>query len=271
MIREFSLDDLARATMVGVKAGVSRAFARGVSLLEPQKGAWVNNNLWGDQRPQGVPEAEGATVEVLPRNTHFYGPPTVHSIALVRGDEIVAQNADVYASVTYGCGGIQNNFLCDWLHGMQFSIVCNSVHVQAVSYAPSSLIPYNAAGAAIFLGAMVAKGTVAQGRCPATKTEPLHEVANLGVLDFPVPDFAREATVHLTIQTAPPTYNSNPATPTGILIRFTGTGAGKFAEYDAQVCAGGRSIPIPGGATEIRIINNSGNTATMMVEWFLGF
>lgn len=239
-----------------------------LNIIEPTKGPWWNNNFWGDQHAQGVPESEGVTVEVLPKNNRMYGPPAVHSVALVRGDEIVAQNADVYASVTVGCGGIENNFRCDWLHGVQFSIVCNSLHVEAVSYAPSSLVGYNAVGAHIFLGAMVAKGTVNESRCPLTLTEPLAEVANNGVLDFPVPDFAREVIVHLFIE--PATTNSNPATATGVIVRLTAAGAGKFAQYDAQVCAGGKSIPIPGGSTEVRIANTSGSTVLMSVQWVLG-
>jgi hypothetical protein len=236
-------------------------------VLEPQRGGWVNNNVWGDQRSQGVPESVGVSVEVLPKNTHMYGPPAVHSVNLSRGDEIVAQNADVYASVTYGCGGIENNFLCDWLHGLQFSLVCNSIHIDALSYAPTTA-PYDAVGAAIFLGAMVAKGTVTQGCQPVTKTEPFTETPNGGVLVFPVPDFARAVTVHLLIE--PATLNSDPSVPTSVLVRLTCAGAGKLAQYDAQVCAGGKSIPIPGGCTEIRILNNNAATVAMTVQWFLG-
>jgi hypothetical protein len=258
------LQTLARAVAAGTRA----ALRRGMLVLEPQRGDWVNQNLWGDQRAQGVPAAVGVEVEVLPKNTKMYGPPHVHSVSLCRGDEIVAQNADVYASVTYGCGGIENNFLCDWLHGLQFSLVCNSLHVNALSYAPSALSAYNSVGAAIFLGAMVAKGTVSQGCQPVTKTEPFTEVVNGGVLSFPVPDFARAATVHVLIE--PATLNSDPSVPTSVLVRFTAAGAAKLAQYDAQVCAGGKSIPIPGGATEIRILNSNAATVALTVQWFLG-
>ncbi len=250
-----------------VAFGVRQALRRGMRVLEPQKGAWVNQNLWGDQRTQALPGVAGQVVSVLGKNTIMYGPPAVHSVALVRSDEVNAGNADVYALVTAGCGGIENKFMVDWTHGAQFSLVCNSLSVAALSYAPAAGFAYDASDASIFLGAMVCKGTVAQGRCPATFTEPRTDILHPGSAVFNVPDFAREVTVNVSVGS---TLNNNPATATLVVVRFVSKGGAVLAEYDAQVCAGGRSIPVPGGSNQIIVVNGSAAVAFTTVVWFLG-
>lgn len=257
-----TIEDYVRAVAKGVRAGMSK-----VLVLEPQTGNWVNQNLWGDQRFAPLPGDAGAVVQVLGKNTLFYGPPAVHSIQLGRSDEVNAGNADVRARISYGCGGARNSFDVDWVHGAQFSIVCNTVSVDAVTYAPISGLPYDAASASVALVALVTKGTVAQGRCPATYTEPQRVLANApdpaSFVTLPFPDFAREVTVHLA-------NNNDPATPTGVTLTFLNSGAQEFAVYDGQVCAGGRSIPIPGGSNLLKVSNASGGPLITTVEWFLG-
>jgi hypothetical protein len=253
-----SAAELAQAVAAGTRA----AMRRGMRVLEPQKGDWINQNLWGDQRTQMLPQTAGVEVSILGKNTIMYGPPQVHSVQLSRGDDSPPSNADMRARVTYGCGGIENTFDCDWVHGVQFGLVCNTVSVDAVSYAPSAAIPYQAADGAIFLGASVAKGSVTQGRCPLTYTEPQVSIAGPGAHSFDINrDFTREVTVHLL-------NNNNPATPTGVILEFINSG-GFLVRYDAQVCAGGRSIPVPGGANTL-LISTAGATFSCVVQWFLG-
>lgn len=248
-------EDIARAVALGVRS----AMRRGVMLLEPQKGPWVNQNLWGDQRTQPFPASAGIVVNVLGKNTIMYGPPTVHSVQLARGDDVLPSNADVRARITYGCGGVENTFDCDWLHGAQFSLVCNSVSVAAVSYAPNINSAYLAAGGAVFLGASVAKGSVNQGACGLTYTEPQITVAAARSYDVKR-DFTREVCVHLA-------GNNNPATPTNVFVELINSG-GFLVRYDAQVCAGGRRIPVPGGANTLLL--SSAAPFTPIVQWFLG-
>jgi len=253
-----SLAELAQAVASGTRA----AMRRGMFVLEPQKGRWINQNLWGDQRAQPLPAVEGQVVAVLGKNTIMYGPPAVHSVQLARGDETPASNADVRARVTYGCGGTTNTFDCDWLHGAQFALVCNSVSVAAVSYAPSSLVAYQPADGAIFLSASVCKGSTQQGRCPLSYTEAMGQLPGPGALSFPIArDFTREVVVHLP-------NNDDPAVPTGVFIEFTNSG-GFVVRYDAQVCAGGRAIPVPGGAF-LLTLSTAGVATQVVVQWLLG-
>lgn len=259
--------ELARAVMVGARAALKATIVR---MLEPQAGDWVNNNLWGEQRFEPLPQTAGAVVSVLPKNTKLYGPPAVHSIQLGRSDAVDAENADVYARITLGCGGIENQFFCDWLHGAQLTVVCNSVSVQAVTYAPSASGNYNASASACALKVMVAKGSTNPSRCPATFTQaalPLAEVATPGSsVTYNVPDFARELCVHVVSNPG----NNNPATASIVTISFLNEGGSVMAQYNAQVCVGGRSIPIPGGANTVFIENTASQVPTVTAQWFLG-
>jgi hypothetical protein len=207
---------------------------------------------------------------VLPKNTGLYGPPAVHSIQLGRSDAVDAQNADVYARITLGCGGVENQFLVDWLHGAQFTVVCNSLSVAALTYAPSASNVYAASGAAVALKAMVAKGSTNPSRCPASYTmpgQPLAEVGNPGSgVSYNVPDFARELCVHVVSNPA----NNNPAVASVVLITMTNEGGSVLAQYNAQVCAGGRSIPIPGGVNTVFIECIASQVPTVTAQWFLG-
>ena len=234
-----------------------------VHVIDPTEGPWVSNNLWGDQRSQAFPREPNQVVEVLPKNTRMYGPPAVHSVQLSRGDELIPQNAEVRARVTYGCGGIENSFDCDWMHGVQFCLVCNSVNVKAVTYQQSLAVPYYAVGAAVFLGAMVAKGTVARG-APVTYTESTQNLPaspDPGAL-YNVPDFAREMVAHVA-------GNSDPGVASGVFFSFINEGSGVVAQYEAQVCAGGRAVTIPAGSTQVRIFC-TGAAKLLTLQWLLG-
>lgn len=249
--------------------GMRWALRRGVMMLEPQDGPWANNNNWGDQRFAPLPAAPGQVVQVLPKNSRMYGPPHVHSAALVRSDEVNSGNADVYAQWKVGCGGIENVFQTDWLHGMQLTLVCNSLSVNAVSYAPAADFAYDAADATVSLGVMVAKGSTNPAGLPASFTEPELAIAAAGRHTFDVPDFARSVIVHVFYNGGG--TNSNPATQTKTLIGFLAKGGIGLASYDAQVCAGGRAIPIPGGTNQVQVFNDAANqTAQVAVQWQLG-
>lgn len=230
-----------------VAAGTAAAMRRVLRVLEPQKGSWVNNNIWGDQFRDGFPATSGKEVAVLAKNTGMYGPPHVHSVQLFRSDNTPAQNADVRARVTYGCGGVNNSFDCDWLHGAQFSLVCNSLSINAVSYTPTDQDPYDPTDGYFFLGALAAKGGLAQG-APLTYTTQRVSIAAAGARDFPIVDLARRVTVLVG-----PNDNNDPAIPTNVTLTFQSAVGVSLVEYDAQVCAGSRMVPIPGGTTSVRI------------------
>lgn len=255
-----TIADYTRAIARGVRAGMKR-----VLVLEPQVGPWVNQNLWGDQRGQPLPAAANQIVQVLPKNARMYGPPCVHTVQLARGDETPAENSDVKARISYGCGGTHNQFDCDWLHGAQFGLVCNEVSVNAVSYAPDSGTPYEASGGNVFLAASVAKGALAAS-FPLTYTEQNVVLTNGGpgsIVDYPVRDFVRELTVHVV-------QNNDPAVLTSIAVSFITGGSSSAATYDASVFAGGRKVPIPGGTIFVRVRNLFAGTKDVTLQWFLG-
>jgi hypothetical protein len=258
-----SLAALANAVATGARAALRRTI---VTALEPTTGPWVNQNAFGDQRFAPLPVTAGQVISILPKNTQLYGPPTVHSVCLGRSDDVEAQNADVYARITFGCGGVENSFDCDWLHGVQFSLVCNSISVQAVTYAPTSSA-YAASNAHVALKASVSKGSVSQGRCPATFTHNTLRLAETGLpgaaVEYSIPDYARELTVHMI-------GNNNPATANGVTISFQNEGGTQLAQYGGQVFAGGRSVPIPGGCNNIRIENTTANQVQTTAQFFLG-
>ncbi len=249
-----SIRELASALM--------RTGARLVHVLEPTEGPWANNNDWGDQRAQALPGAPNQPVQVLPKNTRLYGPPAVHTVQLSRGDETPATNADVRARVTYGCGGANNSFDCDWLHGSQFSLVCNSISVRAVTYAPRSTAAYDAGTGSVFLAASVAKGS-STPPLPLTYTEPRVTMQNLEVTDYPVRDFVKSVVLHVQ-------NNNDPAIAEAIDVEFLDAGGGSNAKYDAQVFAGGRAVPIPGQTNLIRVTNHSGGVKLVCLQWLLG-
>lgn len=263
--------ELARAVALGVRA----AMARGMRVLAPQDGKWVNNNLWGDQRFQTLPLTEGAEISISPKLARMYGPPAVHSVQLSRSDDVQPQNADVYARIQYGCGAVNNSFDCDWLHGQQFSLVCNSVEVRAVTYRPIASQPYSVDDGAVALVAMVAKGAINQGRCPLTFTEPRGELTVSGgatpTIAYPVRDFVKQFTVHLAGTVG--STNSDPSVPTGIYAQIYTQGGGQLALYDLQVCAGGTAaIQLPSGASHVALVNSNGagGTKHATLQWFLG-
>ncbi len=243
------------------RVGTVRADRRPIPVVEPTAGSWFNQNTFGDKYDGPFPLSEGITVGVLPKNDRLYGPPAVHSIQLARGDNAPAQNADVRALVSYGNGGVKNSFLCDWLHGAQFALVCNQISVSAVTYAPDGQSDYDPQNASLFLAALVGKGDVSKG-FPLSFTEASEGIINGTPLVFPVRDFVREVIVHVL-------NNSDPATATGITIEFDTDAGTALAIYDAQVCAGGASIPVPGGTTQVRLLNG-GAPQVVTLQWVLG-
>jgi len=253
-----SAADFTKSVALGMRSALRSTVA---TVLEPTDGPWANQNAFGDQFFGPLPTNAGKVIEVLPKNTKLYGPPSVHSVALGRSDGVAAQNADVYARITIGCGGVENSFDCDWLHGAQLALVCNSVSVRAVTYAPHGDADYSAASAAVALKASVAKGNTSQGRCPATYTMPTQGL--FGNLFFSVPDFAREFCLHVG-------SNNDPAVPTDVLVHFRNEGGTDLAAYNAQVFAGGRSIPLPGGTNAI-FVDKLGASPLVTPQFFLGF
>jgi hypothetical protein len=201
----------------------------------------------------------------------FPGPPKLHTIHLFRGDDRTAQNADVYARVSYGVGGSNNSFLVDWSAGCQFSVIANSVRVEAITYAPSGVVPYNGTNgvtaAPLLLGVAFGSGAVGHGP-PLTLTEQHLQVdfaagVNPVTRSFNVPDFARAFIVraeNIGIAGNPPEKsNSDPSMAT--YLNFFCAGAATSLAYgDCQIFggpAGALGLPLPGGTQRVQIANGT--------------
>jgi|SRR5882724_685075 len=234
---------------------------RATPVLEPTTGAWVNDNTWGDQFRGVMPQSEGKQIQIL-KNSRFYGPPKVHSINLFRSDVRLPENADVHAHITYGGGGVSNEFFCDWNQGIQLALVCNTLTIAAVTYAPSSNANYNAADGQIFLGAMIAQGSAGVRGQALTLTEPVATIAAGANQLFNVPDFAVAVRVRLF-------QSDDPSTPTGVNIDQI-VGSLLATTNDAQVCAAGRDLPLVGAVDQIQLFNTTGAGVTLVVQWVLG-
>lgn len=240
---------------------------RAVPVLEPTTGQWVNDNTWGDQFAGPLPQSEGREIQIV-KNQRFYGPPAVHSVILTRSDAILAQNADVRAHITFGTGGVQNEFFCDWYHGVQFSLPANTITVAAKTFNPVAALPYVANDASIFLGAMLAKGDVAPAR-PLTLTEPFVTLGAFGGPDptdvtYTVPDYA----VGFRLYAYAPEFSTDPTVLSQLDVRIFANLL--FAKFDGNAAALGREMTLPGGATEVAIQNqNPLSVANLALQWVL--
>jgi hypothetical protein len=235
---------------------------RATPVLEPTTGAWVNDNTWGDQFAGVMPQSEGKEVQIL-KNSRFYGPPKVHSVNLFRSDARLPENADVHAHITYGAGGVQNEFFCDWNQGGQFALVANTITIAARTYAPNSNANYDANTGQIFLGAMVAEGSAGVRGQTLTFTEPVTTIPGGGASQtFDVPDFAVAIRVRLF-------QSDDPTTPTGIDINQS-VGGLLATTNDAQVCAAGRDLPLVGAVDRVAVFNTTGAPVILVVQWVLG-
>lgn len=254
-----------------------------VQPIEPLKGYWIGNRMWGDQYQGPLPSAAGTTIGVteLPNTP---GPPRVYSFQLFRNDDpnpAVQANADVRAVITYGVGAKQNSFLCDWLHGVQVSLLASYCRVDALTYAPldptSTGYGYGVVGdSQIILGAALGAGTPANP-IPLTYTEPAFDSVGAGSSNiFAVPDFARQVIVRGTPYTGGGSNFQDPAVASNILILFAAGSGRNIWIADASLSAGGngsQGIVLPGGTRFIQILNNNGGptgSRRISVTWLLG-
>jgi hypothetical protein len=230
------------------------------ATVEPRDGDWHNNPLWGRQFSGVMPPTAGTVFSVASSDS-FPGPPALHTVQLYRGDERIANNADVYARISYGVGGSYNSFDMDWGAGAQFSLTASSIRVDAVTYAPDGFNAYAASTAPLVLGATFGKGTVGHGP-PVTKTESMQRMAPGAALDFPVPDFARAVIVRSTDLTnglgANNRGNINQANTTMLAVGAYTQAGNSLWSLDSQLWAGAAGAvgqPLPGGTTYVKVSN----------------
>jgi hypothetical protein len=173
---------------------------------------------------------------------------------------VAVSNADLYALITYGVGGIQNQFLCDWSRGGQFSLVLETVRVEAVPYLPQLGVPYLPPQGRQLLGCMLSHEGPSVAR-PVTFTSSAAGVASGGSVSFTVPDFARWVY---------PTNVVLPAQPSTDTVEFLNQGVTtlKLVRLDDAFLL--RGTPVPGGTSVITVHNNSGGFRAYGLQFELG-
>lgn len=244
-----------------------------VAVIEPDDGPWINNVNWGNQFKGQMPATAGEVRTVL-KTGPLPGPPRLHTVQLFRDDTRSAQNADVRAKISYGVGGVNNSFLCDWVAGAQFGLVASDLQVDAVSMQPSLITPYDPSTAEIILSATVGSGGVGHGP-PIVLSEASQNLAAAASVDFDVPDFARAFTVRgidTALGAGVDRTNSNPAFLTNVSASAFTVGAQILYFVDLQIfagAAGAHGVPIPAGTSKIRILNQSANPWRISLSWML--
>ncbi len=177
-----------------------------VLVEEPAIGWWTQAGAFGFRYQGAIPPLAGTAIP-LTEQLHLPGPPRLWWIHWFRysrgvGGEFTPYGSwDLRGRVTYGVGGAQNIVECDVMAGIQMAVVCNSIKVDLVTYAPEISSAgdeiYDPGELGVIAGAMFGDGA-AGGALPPTWSTPIFQAAGDGSLsiDVPVPDFARSVVLH---------------------------------------------------------------------------
>lgn len=235
-------------------------------IVESTTGPWKQAGTWGRQVEYVFPASLDADPIPIFSLDHPVGPPRPRTLHLFRSDGTLAtdfpiiDNAEIYARITYGVSGIQNQFLCDWTRGGQLCLVCDTLRVEAVPYAPSSLAIYSPPPGAQLIGAMLGQ-TGAPPTLPPTFTTPLTHLLTASQALFVVPDFARKLYV---------VFNDQPI-PANVLLTFYTPGEqvaiGQHLLTETTAIEG---LIIPGGTAIVAITNTSGVFVNFVCVFQLG-
>ncbi len=235
-----------------------------IETIESEKGPWQQAGKYGRLLAAAFPasiDADPAAIFSIDRQP---GPPRARTLHLFRSDaqldvDPATTNADFYAQIVYGVGGIQNAFQCDWSRGGQIALVCDSLRVEAVPYAPNGSLEYLPPEGLQVLGAMLGREGTAPPRPPTFTTARIFCPAGFSVA-FPVPDFARWV--------CPSTQQSGTNTTDRLLFRNLGSAILKSSLLNNDLIQLGTSLP--GGTTEIQIDNNGPNQQNYVLQFELG-
>lgn len=170
--------------------------------VEPVGGYWMNNNSWGYQFTGLFPKALTDVVPIL-NNDQIPGPPRSMMLSLFRGDRVGAKsttstrNAEIYAQIIYGAGGINNTILIDWNQGGQIALPCTAVRINAVPYVPDLTedggdyrpTDNNGQPSKLQIGAVLGLDGAEPAEAP-TFTTPYITIADNGSYAVAVPEFA---------------------------------------------------------------------------------
>lgn len=240
-----------------------------VETIETSRGPWSSGSPYGRAIEFVYPAALEASSQLVFNVDRQPGPPRARTLHLFRSDaSLVAgaelfppTNADVYARVTYGIGGVQNQALFDWLRGGHVPITCDSLSVEAIQYAVSADSEYVPPEGFEILGCMLSHDGAPPPRPPTFTSQQITLQPATGV-SFSVPDFARWCF---------PVYGT-PATTlqAGQTVRCLNFGNLLLKETSLSQAVIADGFLIPGGTTQIEIDNDSGEEQTWLLQFQLG-
>lgn len=235
-----------------------------VQTIEPEQGPWSRAGAFGRLEKFAVPSAAGIVTAVF-SNDHIEGPPRARVINLFRSDIELGHgaNSNFYARITYGIGGVQNQFFCDWLAGGQFALVATTLRIEAVSYAPNSEAAYSPEAGQVVLGAMLGIFGSTQSQAPITFTTQSVDLSPTEVAVTAVPDFARRVIPQLDLGgNAYADCQMSLIGGSSFAARFVGAG------FTAELARQGATLPGP--ATRVSFKNAGANLMQMALQFQLG-
>lgn len=233
-----------------------------VQIIEPVTGWWNQAGAFGFRYQGQVPALAGEIIP-LTEQIRLPGPPRLWWIHWFRYSRSLATEVTPYGTwdlrgrVTYGVGGAQNIVEVDVAAGIQMAVVCSSLKVDLITYAPEVLITggnneepiYDPGELGVIAGAMFGDGS-AGGALPPTYSTPAYSADGAGAiaLDVPVPDFARAVVVHTDV--------ADPALLANCTLGFNNPGVTvKLVNLQTvyQLVTSEDGIAIPSQANQIRI------------------
>lgn len=168
-----------------------------VTFAYPRKGVWSGDNQLGVELPFELDANNQQTIFKMDE----WGFPQVWTISL--GIElpkalIQGQIFDVVAQVSFGSGGIIQDFEVDWVEGTIFSLPLNAINVRA-RWSSRALIAGIFPPKGIRISTLIAKGALRHARATFTSffgnLDPGESVIGFGNVFQPIPAFAKSVVV----------------------------------------------------------------------------
>lgn len=238
-----------------------------INVVEPVEGYWTLAGRFG-QRFQGeIPDIAGGIIPLL-QNQRLPGPPAPWWVSFYRFDRGVLDesggaptNSEIRGLITYGAGGVQNALLVDVISGIQLPVVCNTIQIDLVTYAPEADVPYSPAS--LIAGVMVGKGA-GSGALPPTFTTQVFQSSLVGPFTysqiFPVPDFARSVGLFCDDAAAAFTLTFR-ARSLNVIKRVTLATCPALLEE--------KGVPIPAGTNQIELDGAGAGATRAGLQFFL--
>lgn len=260
------------ATQTAPRVGDKKRTPVEALTLEPTLGWWTGNTQFGNRLAFDMPATEGVIVDILD-SRELPGPPRAFGATLTRnpritlgpnlapvGEANIARNADIYAQITYGAGGVSSTFLMDWSQGGSFALQANTMRISALSYAPKLPADFGAYDnrrqftgvSKLQLGATIGIDGTPPPRAPTFTTQlQLIRIADLAGAQVTVPPFARRVwPVMAVFDPSIPPFEPVP------YAEYVISGSGNFSVWQQYALSDelvSEGIPIPGSVDSYSI------------------